>query len=137
MGALKDTMAAGTLMLVLSASSVSADAPDYPAVNLQALKTMYEIAGDLVCDTNGIAQRGVIVRHMVLPKHAEESMLILKRIKDALSATVSVSLMSQYHPAHRADTYPELNASVSAEDYEMVIHTADQLGLHNGWRQYS
>jgi len=75
------------------------DAADYPSVVLRALKRMYYQKGStLLIDGEGRAENGMLIRHLVLPGHAEESKKVLRSIADELSLGVHISLMSQYHP---------------------------------------
>ena len=75
------------------------DAADYPEVALKAIKKMYYQKGStLQLDENGRAESGMLIRHLVLPGHAEESKKVLRSIADELSTGVHLSLMSQYHP---------------------------------------
>ena len=75
------------------------DAPDYPEIALKAIKEMYYQKGSaLRTDENGRAENGMLIRHLVLPGHAEESKKVLLSIAEELSPGVHLSLMSQYHP---------------------------------------
>ena len=79
------------------------DAADYPDVALKAIKEMYYQKGStLRIDDEGQAESGMLIRHLVLPGHAEESKKVLRTIADELSTGVHISLMSQYHPAFLA-----------------------------------
>lgn len=110
-------------------------ARDYAARNAAALDEMYRQAGPLWCDDDGIAIRGVIVRHLVLPGGVEQSKRILARLRHQLGTGAALSLMSQYSPEHRASRYPDLARRVTRQEYEAVLEEADRLGLDNGWRQ--
>ena len=110
-------------------------APDYVARAHQAIKEMYRQVGDLIVDEFGLAQRGLIVRHLILPNGlagSEESLTWLAR---ELSSTVTVSIMSQYVPLHRAQQVPLLSRTISAAEYETVLQLLEGLGIENGWIQ--
>ncbi|MBD3272251.1 MAG: radical SAM protein [Elusimicrobia bacterium] len=111
------------------------DAVEYPTVNRTALVTMYNQAGNLVCSSRGIAVKGLIIRHLVMPGNSAETDGVLRFIKESISPQTYISLMAQYHPAHRAYEYPELSRTLTHAEYERACKRADQYGLHNGWRQ--
>ena len=86
-------------------------------------------------DEFGLAQRGLIVRHLILPNGlagSEESLIWLDR---ELSPTVTVSLMSQYLPLHRARRIPLLSRKISTAEYETVLQLLYDIGIENGWVQ--
>jgi len=110
-------------------------APDYVTRARQAIKEMYRQVGDLVIDESGLAQKGLIVRHLILPNGlagSEESLTWLVR---ELSPTVTVSIMSQYMPLHRALRIPLLSRRISIDEYETVVRLLTELGIENGWVQ--
>jgi len=110
-------------------------APNYVALARQAIKEMYRQVGDLVVDEFDVAQRGVIVRHLILPNSlagSEESLLWLAR---EFGHTVTVSIMSQYAPMHRAPRVPLLSRTISTAEYEVVMRLLSDAGLENGWVQ--
>jgi putative pyruvate formate lyase activating enzyme len=109
--------------------------PDYVARARRAIKEIYRQVGDLIVDEFGLAQQGLIVRHLILPNGlagSEESLTWLAR---ELSPTVAVSIMSQYLPLHRAQRIPLLSRTISAAEYEMVLQLLLDLGIENGWKQ--
>jgi len=111
-------------------------ASDYPEVALKAIKEMYYQKGStLTSDALGRAENGLLIRHLVLPGHAEESKKVLYSIAEELSPGVHLSLMSQYHPTDNVKHHPLLNRSLYREEYESVIETMGKLGFRNGWVQ--
>jgi putative pyruvate formate lyase activating enzyme len=110
-------------------------APNYREVNRKALKEMYRQVGELTLDENGIAQRGLIIRHLVLPENIAGSRETLEFIADELSCRTYLSIMAQYHPAHNAGRFPELSRRVTQTEYDEVLAVLDQLGMENGWIQ--
>ncbi len=108
----------------------------YVGVNRAALREMYRQVGDeLVVDGEGIARRGLIIRHMVLPAGLAGTGPVLRWIAAALSPRVHVSLMDQYFPAHRAVGHPVLGRKVTPAEYDDALRAFDAAGLENGWRQ--
>jgi putative pyruvate formate lyase activating enzyme len=117
-------------------SSLYSDAYNYPDVALKALKEMYYQKGSsLITDENGIAEYGILIRHLVLPGYAEESKKVLNSIASELSPGLSISLMSQYHPAHLVKRHPVLGRSIYKSEYESVTAEMEKLGFRNGWLQ--
>lgn len=109
--------------------------PDYVAQARQAIKEMYRQVGDLIVDESGLAQRGLIVRHLILPNGlagSEESLFWLAR---ELSPTVTVSIMSQYLPLYHAQRIPLLSRTISVTEYEAVLQMLSNIGIENGWIQ--
>lgn len=105
-------------------------AGDYFAYALPAIQEMVRQCGELAVDARGIAQRGVIIRHLVLPGSVDESRRVLQCIAQEFSKTTAVSLMSQYVPAYRAD-FPPLNRKLLKREYDRAVHFCLDLGLQN------
>jgi len=110
-------------------------APDYVERARVAIKEMYRQVGELVMDDEGIAQRGLIVRHLILPNRLANSEESLTWLVGELSPKVTVSIMSQYFPAHRASRIPLLSRTISLSEYSEVIRLLDRLEIENGWLQ--
>lgn len=112
------------------------DASDYPSVAIKALKRMYYQKGStLPLDNESRAMNGILIRHLVLPGHTEESKKVLRSIADELSTGVHLSLMSQYHPTPFVKDHLTLNRSLYKEEYEMISESMENLGFRNGWVQ--
>ncbi len=109
--------------------------PDYVERARDAIKEMYRQVGNLVVDENGIAQRGLIVRHLILPNSLAGSRESLAWLADEVSPAVAVSIMAQYYPAHRAPQIPLLARKITSPEYEEVLGLLDELGMENGWVQ--
>ena len=108
----------------------------YVEANRAALKEMYRQVGEeLVLDDEGIAWRGLIVRHLVLPEGLAGTPQVLRWLAENLSPRVHVSLMDQYFPAHKAVNHPILGRKITAEEYEEALNAFDEAGLERGWRQ--
>jgi len=112
------------------------DARDYPDVAWEAVKRMYYYKGStLPLDKEGRAERGVLIRHLILPGHAEESTKVLGVIADEISTGVHLSLMSQYHPTLSVSSQHELKRTLYSSEYEAVVEVMWKLGFRNGWIQ--
>ena len=110
-------------------------APDYVEHARAAIQEMYRQVGDVVLDEAGIAQKGLIVRHLILPGGMAGSRDSLTWLAQEVSPTVTLSIMSQYFPAHRAAAIPALARTISPSEYAEVVELLDRLGLENGWLQ--
>ncbi|HOO98161.1 MAG TPA: hypothetical protein PLV06_04100 [Bacteroidales bacterium] len=117
-------------------SQLLSDSYDYPDVALKALKAMYHQKGSkLHVDKEGVAESGMLIRHLVLPGHVEESRKVLRSIADELSTGVHLSLMAQYHPVPCVKDDRVLNRSLNREEYDSVVAAMENLGFRNGWLQ--
>jgi len=102
---------------------------DYVAVNQAAVREMHRQVGDLVLDQSGIAQRGLLVRHLVLPGGIAGTDRVLEFLANRISRDTYINLMDQYRPCYRADEYPELDRPITATEYRAALDTATRLGL--------
>jgi putative pyruvate formate lyase activating enzyme len=110
-------------------------APDYPRINQEAVREMHRQVGDLRTDAQGIAQRGLLIRHLVLPNDLAGTEAVLRFIAEKVSRKSYVSLMSQYFPQHRAGEFPELNRQITRAEYAAAKRIMEELGLSSGWHQ--
>lgn len=111
-------------------------AEDYFEVASLAILSMIEQTGGLQYDEQGILQKGVIIRHMVLPGCKEDSMRLLHWINDTLpKGSYLLSLLSQYTPFYKSCEYPEINRRITTYEYHKVLDTAVALGLTDGFMQ--
>jgi putative pyruvate formate lyase activating enzyme len=112
------------------------DANDYPQVALNALKRMYYQKGStLQRDKEGRAENGILVRHLVLPGHSEESKSVLSTLANEISRGISFSLMSQYHPNLYVSNHPDLKRILYKSEYDSAVEAMEDLGFRNGWIQ--
>ncbi len=112
------------------------DASDYPEAATTALAEIYNQKGStLLFDDNGIAIRGIIIRHLVLPGFVENSISVLRHIADELSTSLHFSLMSQYHPTSLTKNIGTLDRTLYAEEYQQVIEAFYEFGFHKGYIQ--
>ncbi len=104
-------------------------AEDYPRVNREALREMYRQVGPLEVDARtGLARRGLLVRHLVLPGHLEDSREIF-RFLASLGEGVGVNVMGQYYPAYRAREHPDLARPLRRSEYAQALEEAREVGL--------
>lgn len=108
---------------------------DYGVQNRRALLAMWRQVGPLQCNSDGVAVRGLLVRHLVLPGDLSETVQCLSFLRRALGKEVWVSLMDQYFPAHKALQTPPLDRKPSAEEIQAALDTAWRLGLRFGFTQ--
>ena len=104
-------------------------AEDYPVVVWAAVREMFRQVGDLVTDPGGIAERGLIIRHLVMPGAADDTRKVLDRIASELSGNTYLNIMSQYYPCHRADEFPEISRRITLEEHENALRYALSIGL--------
>lgn len=102
---------------------------NYPEVNQAGVKEMHRQVGDLVLDQQGIAQRGLLIRHLVLPEGLAGTETILAFIARELSTNTYVNLMDQYRPCYRAEEYPPLDRRLTTEEYRAALDLAEKYGL--------
>lgn len=114
-----------------SAAKYSNGAADYPEVCRAALAEMYRQVGNLILDSDGVAVRGLIVRHLVLPDNIAGTDRFVKWVAGHLDPATYVNIMPQYHPAHRAHLYPEINRRITHDEFARAIAWAREAGLTN------
>ncbi len=108
-------------------------AKDYPEAARRALREMHRQVGELVVDERGLALRGVLVRHLVMPGMAEDAVRIMRFLADELSSDTYVNVMGQYYPSGKVSDakYDEINRRVEGAEFDRVMAAARQVGL---WR---
>lgn len=102
---------------------------NYWEVNKKALAEMYRQVGDLVIGEDGIAQKGLLIRHLVLPEGLAGTKKVMKFIA-SLSKNSYVNIMDQYYPCNKAEQYPEINRRITPEEFKEAIEIAKKQGLH-------
>jgi putative pyruvate formate lyase activating enzyme len=107
---------------------------NYVDHNRVALKEMYRQVGLLDCDEYGVARRGMIIRHLVLPENRAGSEEALEFLANELSPRLHVALMRQYFPAYNASEHPPLDRKITNREYEPLVDLYKHLGF-NGWIQ--
>ncbi len=112
------------------------DAPDYPAVAAKALREMFRQKGTrLALDEDGYATSGLIIRHLVLPGHIDNSLACLRWLADNLSTDLHISLMAQYRPTPAVAGHPDLGRTLRPDEYQRVLDELHRLGFWRGWTQ--
>jgi putative pyruvate formate lyase activating enzyme len=107
------------------------DAPDYPRIAMDAIREMVRQVGDDLIVEDGIAVRGIIIRHLVLPGRLENSKAALRLIKNEISGNIPISLMSQYSPTPKVRSHPQLGRRVTRAEYDEILDYALKLDFEN------
>ena len=108
---------------------------NYFEVATNAIKEMYSQVGNAVFDDNGIIQKGVIIRHLVLPNHIQNTKNILKWINENMPKDIYVSVMAQYFPTYKAKNDSLINRKLNKKEYKEVFNYLYSLDLQNGYIQ--
>jgi putative pyruvate formate lyase activating enzyme len=112
------------------------DAPDYPAIAINAIREMYRQKGNVIhLDENGEATSGLIIRHLVLPGYINNSINALKMLAEELSTGITLSIMSQYNPEYNYGNDVIINRKLTLDEYNIIIKTFDKEGFSRGWIQ--
>lgn len=110
-------------------------APGYRAINRRAVSEMLRQVGHLQVDSDGVAVKGLIIRHLVLPDGLAGTGQTLAWIADNLGIETHISLMRQYFPAHRALETAGIGRKITDEEYDQAAEYLEAFGLENGWVQ--
>jgi len=102
---------------------------NYFEVAKKAIKEMHRQVGDLVLDEKGIAQKGVLVRHLVLPNDLAGTEEIFRFLSTKVSKNIFLNIMDQYYPCFKAFEYDELNRPITKKEYEKALNLAQKYGL--------
>jgi putative pyruvate formate lyase activating enzyme len=108
-------------------------APDYPEVVKKVLKEMHRQVGDLTVNSIGVAERGLLIRHLVMPGGVASSEAVLKFIADEISIHSYINLMDQYRPEYKAHEHPEINRRITPKEYLEAIQLAKRYRLYRGF----
>jgi putative pyruvate formate lyase activating enzyme len=110
--------------------------PRYVDVSRAAVKEMHrQVGSDLIMDDDGLVRRGLIIRHLILPNDFAGSEETLTWIRDNLGTDVTLSVMAQYYPTHKAAYTDLLNRKIYPGEYQRVLNLLERLGMENGWAQ--
>jgi putative pyruvate formate lyase activating enzyme len=109
------------------------NAPDYPEVLRVVLKEMHRQVGDLTLNSKGVAERGLLIRHPVMPGGVASSESVLKFIAEEISVHSYVNIMNQYRPEYRADKHDQIDRRTSHKEYLEAIQIAKRLRLSRGF----
>lgn len=113
------------------ASKYSSGADSYPELTKKAVLEMYRQVGVAKPDKEGLMKRGLMIRHLVMPNNVSGTREILQWIANNLPKDTYVNIMSQYRPAYKAFSYPEISRRITRKEYNDVINWAKELGLTN------
>jgi putative pyruvate formate lyase activating enzyme len=102
---------------------------NYPEVNKAAIREMHRQVGDLKQDSRGIAQRGLLIRHLVLPEGLAGTEEIVRFLAEEISTNTYLNLMDQYRPCFKAHEYPPLNRRLTSDEYREALKFAQEAGL--------
>ncbi len=103
---------------------------DYPQVNRTAVKEMHRQVGDLEIDEQGVARRGLLVRHLVLPDRLAGTQEIVRFLAQEVSSNTYLNIMAQYHPCYKAFAIPSLARPLQQQEFNEAIDLAHQQGLY-------
>jgi len=112
-------------------------APDYCQVACAAIKEMHRQVGDLLIDERGLARRGLLVRHLVMPGGLAETRQIMRFLAREVSPDTFVNVMPQYHPAGHAAKHPTINRRITTAEYREALAIARQEGLRRLDQRYT
>lgn len=112
------------------------NAVNYWEIVTSAVKEMYRQVGNLKISRRGLAQRGLLIRHLVLPNNIAGSEKVLEFIAKEISLDTYVNIMEQYFPSFKAYKYPELNRRITSDEYDKILKYAQKLGLHRGFADF-
>ena len=112
-------------------------ADDYVEVNRAALKEMHRQVGVLEMDEEGVARRGLLIRHLVLPQDFAGTEEVMRFIAEELSPETYISLMSQYFPANKTASYPDVDRAINREEYRKALRAMERHNMHHGFIQGS
>ena len=113
------------------AARYSSGAADYPEAAAAVIREMHRQVGRLQLDARGIAQRGLLIRHLVLPNNIAGTDRFVAWVADVLGRDTAVNIMAQYHPEHRAFDYPEIARRLTGEEWRQALAWAREAGLSN------
>ena len=108
---------------------------NYFEIATNAIREMYNQVGTAKFNDNGIIQKGIIIRHLILPNHLQNSKHILKWVKQNMPEDIYVSVMAQYFPTYRAKQDQYINRKLSKKEYSEIENFLYTLGIENGYMQ--
>jgi putative pyruvate formate lyase activating enzyme len=104
-------------------------AEDYPHTAMAAIKEMHRQVGDLIIDHRGIATRGLLIRHLVLPEGIAGTAGVVKFIAEEISKKTYINILDQYHPCYKASSHPPLDRRITHQEYADAVQMAEDAGL--------
>jgi putative pyruvate formate lyase activating enzyme len=109
----------------------SSDAENYPEITKEAILEMHRQVGVAKPEKSGVMQRGLMIRHLVMPNHTSGSEKIMEWIAENLPKDTYINIMVQYNPVYKAYDYPEISRRITGEEYKRVVKKAKKMGLSN------
>ena len=108
---------------------------NYFEIAKKAIKEMEKQVGAPELDEKGIIKKGLIIRHLIMPNHIENTKTILKWIKDNINENVYISIMAQYFPSYKANEHEEINRKITKKEYQEIENYIYEIGIENGYMQ--
>lgn len=108
---------------------------DYFEIATKAIKEMERQVGSPKFDENKMIKRGIIVRHLIMPNHIENTKKVLRWFNENMKRTTYISIMTQYFPAYKANEYEDINRKITEYEYKKVEEYISKLGIENGYMQ--
>ncbi len=105
------------------------DAADYPEVAKKAIREMHRQVGDLVIDSKGVATKGLLVRHLVMPDNIAGTEEVVRFLAEEISADTYLNVMDQYRPCYKAFDHPEINRRITTLEYRDAVNAAINAGI--------
>jgi putative pyruvate formate lyase activating enzyme len=119
------------------AATLFSHAPDYTEFNQESIREMFRQVGPLRLDNNGIAKRGLCIRHLVLPENIQNSNAVIAFLKKYFDPEdISISLMAQYNPLYNAKSFPSINRRIAEEEYEKTKAEFIEAGFNGFFQEY-
>lgn len=103
---------------------------NYAEINQSAVYEMHRQVGDLVINKNGIAEKGLLIRHLVLPENLSNSEIIFDYLSNKISKATYINIMDQYYPSYNAKKYPEICRRITNSEYQNALILAKNKGLY-------
>lgn len=108
---------------------------NYFEIATNAIKEMERQVGKPTFAKNGMIKKGLIVRHLVMPNHIENTKKVLKWFKENMQEEIYISIMTQYFPTYKATEYNEINRKITKKEYDEVERYLEELEIQNGYMQ--
>ncbi len=108
---------------------------NYNQIVLNAISEMIRQKGKTLVIKNDVAEKGVIIRHLILPNNLDNSIAVLKQIKQHFGNEITLSIMAQYYPVENVRDHPTLNRCISTKEYDKILFYIEKLGFENGFIQ--
>jgi putative pyruvate formate lyase activating enzyme len=113
------------------AATYSSDAADYPEVAAAVIREMHRQVGDLETDSRGIATRGLILRHLVMPHNIGGTDRLVSWVAEELGPETYLNLMAQYRPEYKSHDYPAISRRLTNDEWRQAVAWANEAGLKN------